>query len=48
MDEVTAMRQKKCGESPRGHLMHLIDYDDDIYECENCGYTVKGVLPDEE
>lgn len=41
MDEVTLKRMKKCAESPEGHDMYMIDWDNDIVECQKCGLTVQ-------
>lgn len=46
MDEVSARRQQKmqqeCADSAEGHFMVVVDWDEDISECEKCGAVIKG------
>lgn len=42
MDELKLRRMKRCAESREGHDMFMVDWDEDIAECKNCGLTIKG------
>jgi hypothetical protein len=42
VDELKLKRMERCAKSPEGHDMIMVDWDEDIAECQFCGMTIKG------